>query len=195
VGATDKEWETSLVDPANWAVTRITRVESVINLFDEVTRAKILAVVPQAVISREAPAVIVNKVPLHRLFSPQMGIHFYTIKAAEVDNAVRRFGYNYEALAAHILPEQIENTVPLYRVHRGHKHLYTIDLEEHVKADSHGVGLVGYVYATQHAGTFPLYRIFNPRTNAYLFTTNVNEKESLMTVGWNDEGVTCYLYL
>ncbi|KAI0689394.1 hypothetical protein BC835DRAFT_256798 [Cytidiella melzeri] len=191
------EWKASLEDRANWSLTRTTRVESVINLFDDVTRARILAVVPQAVIELEAPSLLVDKVPLHRLFSSKTGIHFYTTKSAEVDSAVRSYGYNYETLACHILPEQAENTVPLYRIHKGNKPLYTIDPEERAKADVGGPahGLVGFVHATQQTGTFPLYRIFNPRTNAYLFTTNVNEKESLLNVGWNNEGVACYVYL
>ena len=107
------------------------------------------------------------------------------------------FGYNYETLAAHILPEENESTVPLYRIHRGIKHVYTTDLGERDAAEAADVGhgLVGHVYATQQPGTFPLYRIFNPRTDAHLFTTNVNEKESLLKVGWADEGVTCFVYL
>ncbi|KAI0085554.1 hypothetical protein BDY19DRAFT_896509, partial [Irpex rosettiformis] len=138
--------------------------------------------------------------PLHRLFSPRSGIHFYTTKATEVDNAVRVRNYNYETLAAHILSEETECTVPLYRIHRGIKHLYTIDLNEkeavQANSDVHvGHGVVGYVHATQQPGTVPLYRIFNPRTDAHLFTTNINEKESLLKVGWADEGVSCYVYL
>ncbi|KAI0759159.1 hypothetical protein BC629DRAFT_1549956 [Irpex lacteus] len=192
-GATDDDislWQTSLADPSTWAVTRTLRVESVISLFDEVTRAKILAVS----FSTLEPT---TKVPLHRLFSPRSGIHFYTTKSAEVDSAVRVHGYNYETLAAHILPEidesELTDTVPLYRVHRGTKHLYTIDLNEVQGGQGHG--LVGYVHATKQPGTVPLYRIFNPRTDAHLFTTNVNEKESLLKVGWADEGVTCYVHL
>ncbi|KAI0799558.1 hypothetical protein BC629DRAFT_1496756 [Irpex lacteus] len=205
-------WQASLADPTAWAVSRTLRVESVISLFDEVTRAKILAVVPQAVLfSPTTPTTPSNattatsfrilepttKVPLHRLFSPRSGIHFYTTKSAEVDSAVRVHGYNYETLAAHILPEidesELTDTVPLYRVHRGTKHLYTIDLNEVQGGQGHG--LVGYVHATKQPGTVPLYRIFNPRTDAHLFTTNVNEKESLLKVGWADEGVTCYVHL
>ncbi|KAI0337699.1 hypothetical protein BDW22DRAFT_1304986, partial [Trametopsis cervina] len=134
-------------------------------------------------------------VPLHRLFSTRSGEHFYTTKSAELDSAVGVYGFNYETLAAHILPEQEEETVPLFRVHRGEKHLYTISAEEKNQYSTGGAvpGIVGYVYATHQTGTFPLYRIFNPRTSAHLFTTNVDEKNSLLRVGWNDEGIACFV--
>jgi len=190
-------WRASLANPVNWSVTRTLCVDSVINLFDEATREKILASVPQAAVEPEISVVPVSKVPLHRLFSPRSGEHFYTTKAAEVDNAVRAYGYKYETLTAYILSDQAESTVPLFRIHRGTKHLYTTDLAERATAgvDNASQGTVGYVYATQENGTFPLYRLFNPRTDAHLFTTNINEKQALLNSGWMDEGITCYAYL
>lgn len=186
------------------------RVESVISLFDEETQAKILASIPRAqtalpsavettqfiaepVIAEPEVPVSLPKVPLHRLYSPRSGEHYYTTKAAELDKAVRVLGYNYENLAAHILPSQAEHTVPLYRVRKDKKHVYTTNVAELAEASAQSV--VGYVHETLQTGTFPFYRLFNPQSADRLFTTSIDEKQSLLKVGWQDEGVACYVYL
>ena len=188
------------------------RIESVINLFDEETKAKILASVPGAVselpiveetsqipVVRKAEVPPYNelRVPLHRLYSPRSGEHYYTTKAAELDKAVRVYGYNYENLAAHILSSQVDDTVPLYRIRQGKRHLYTTNLAESIRASTDGSapGIVGYVHPTEQYGTLPFFRLFNAKSGDRLFTTSIDEKYSLQKVGWQDEGIACYVYL
>lgn len=44
-------------------------------------------------------------VPLYRLFSPKGNDHFYTISKGESDNAVAKFGYQYEGIVGWVLRE------------------------------------------------------------------------------------------
>lgn len=136
---------------------------------------------------------VVSKVPLHRLYSPRSGEHYYTTKEVEVDKAVGKFGYKYENLAAHILPEQAHGSVPLYRVRKGQKHIYTTDGD--AAAQAVGQNVVGYVHDAQQIGTSPFFRLCSPTSEDRQFTTSVDERQSLVEVGWVDEGIACYVYM
>lgn len=37
-----------------------------------------------------------------------------------------------------------------------------------------------------------VYRVYNPNNGLHHYTTNVNEKNALVSLGWNDEGVAFY---
>jgi len=213
-------WKSSLSSPANWCLTRITRVESTITLFDEATQARIMACAPQSYNSQsskvyETPKAVdtceaaqiakVNdlrppalpKVPLYRLFSSHAADHFYTTNAAERDNAVRAYGYKYECPAAQILATPSECAIPLFRIFRNREHFYTTDVEEKNRTVPYGrdEGIAGFVYGTRQSGTIPLYRLYQPNTDDHFYTTSAPEKESCMTAGgWNDEGIACYVY-
>ncbi|WP_159723586.1 leucine-rich repeat protein [Enterococcus sp. CSURQ0835] len=39
------------------------------------------------------------------------------------------------------------------------------------------------------AATFPLYRLYNPNSSEHLYTVNGTEKDQLVSLGWQDEGV------
>ncbi|OAQ96731.1 hypothetical protein LLEC1_05667 [Akanthomyces lecanii] len=43
-----------------------------------------------------------DTVPLYRGYSGAQGDHFYTVNAAEMENAVRKLGYTYEGVAAYV---------------------------------------------------------------------------------------------
>jgi hypothetical protein len=52
-------------------------------------------------------------IPLFRLFSSSLHDHFYTTSAAERDQALSRFGYIDEGIAAYVLPTQCESSPPI----------------------------------------------------------------------------------
>jgi hypothetical protein len=55
-------------------------------------------------------------------------------------------------------------------------------------------GIVGNVYVSQEEGTFPIYRIYRKDAGKHFYTTDVNEKRSLVNSGAIDEGVLGYVY-
>lgn len=66
-----------------------------------------------------------------------------------------------------------------------------------VAADCEGFqteGVLGYVAATQLPGTIPLYRTHDPNSGDHLYTTSAAERDHVVGLGWQYEGVTGYVY-
>ncbi len=61
-----------------------------------------IQVAPERTIGYWSPRPLCGSVPLYRMYSPEGGNHFYTISAAERDNAVGNLGYLDEGTAGHV---------------------------------------------------------------------------------------------
>ncbi|KAF8063587.1 hypothetical protein FPV67DRAFT_253090 [Lyophyllum atratum] len=55
-------------------------------------------------------------------------------------------------------------------------------------------GIVGFIFIDQRCGGSPLFRLFNPRRGTHFFTTSNIERANARRFGWNDEGVTGFLF-
>ncbi|KDR80121.1 hypothetical protein GALMADRAFT_242364 [Galerina marginata CBS 339.88] len=55
------------------------------------------------------------------------------------------------------------------------------------------VGIRAYVYATQICGSVPLYGASLPSATDFWYTTNLNDHNSLLNLGWTDTGITAYV--
>lgn len=198
-------WKASLTDINNWSTTRIIRVESVINLFDIDTQARILAAAPrlnnvnvpevslaQTIPTRSPPP----KIPLFRLYSPGARDHFYTTSVSECDNAVKTCHYTFEGIAGLVFPGQVESTVPLYRVWGKLDHFYTTNSAEKSRslASYTDEGIACYLYSGPSNGTVPLYRLWNSGQHDHLYTADAEERNKAIRNGWVDEGIAGYLY-
>lgn len=53
--------------------------------------------------------------------------------------------------------------------------------------------IIGYVYPTQICGSVPLYGAAFSATGTHWYTTNLNDHNSLVSLGWVDAGVTAYV--
>ena len=94
-----------------------------------------------------------QSVPLHRLFNPETGDHFYTTYEWERDTAQREHGYRNEGVACYVFESQGEKRTPLYRLYnqQTNDHLYTTSASERNTAKGmHGYldeGITCYVFS------------------------------------------------
>ena len=61
-----------------------------------------VGVAPESTLGFMAREPRCGSTPLHRLYNPANGAHFYTTSAAERDNAVSTYGYRSEGVAGHV---------------------------------------------------------------------------------------------
>ncbi|MDM8542755.1 hypothetical protein QUF90_16900 [Desulfococcaceae bacterium HSG9] len=154
--------------------------------------------------------------PVYRFYSPDLSKHFFTADENEIGhliaNAAAIWNNEYIAYYAY-LPAQFANASlrqrsMLQAVHRFYSetlqtHLYTADANEaaYLTAESADVwqseGPVFYVPVGNPDGTIPVYRFYSEDLKVHLFTTDENEKTTLIdTAGdvWTFEGIAYYAY-
>lgn len=130
-------------------------------------------------------------VAVHRLYNANWsgGDHLYT----HDPNEARSLGFVREA----------QNYFYLTRATGGHyATLYRCNYRNHhyVSLDSRcEVGIapeyaLGRVARWQMAGTVPLYRTRDPRTGHRLSTTHAGERQTTLSWGWVNEGITGYVW-
>lgn len=92
---------------------------------------------------------------------------------------------------------------PMYRLYNPNsgEHFYTADSNERTVLDNVGWNYEGYGFVASYApiGTIgasaegqAVYRLYNPNAGDHHYTKDVNEKNFLVSVGWNDEGIGWY---
>ncbi|KAF8063608.1 hypothetical protein FPV67DRAFT_254271 [Lyophyllum atratum] len=75
---------------------------------------------------------------------------------------------------------------------------YTTDRSERRNALSNlgyqDRGTIGFIFIDSSCGGTPLFRMFNSRTGTHFYTTSQMERGAARRSGWNDEGVTGWLF-
>lgn len=89
-----------------------------------------------------------------------------------------------------------QQATPIYRYYNGGHHFYTQRWEElgNGKGGYRLEGIDFYLYpAPQDNFTYPVYRVYNPRTGDHFYTINIAEKTAALNSGWStDEGIIGY---
>jgi hypothetical protein len=137
----------------------------------------------------------ITTVPLYRYWNPGNADHFYTTNWAELGSG--NYGWGYEGVQCHVLPQQRTGSIPLYRYWNPGigDHFYTTNWAE-LGSGRYGWGYEGiqcYVYPTQAAGRVPLYRYWNAGNADHFYTTSWAEL-GYGNYGWGYEGIQCYVY-
>ncbi|MDE5757024.1 MAG: peptidoglycan DD-metalloendopeptidase family protein [Allobaculum sp.] len=135
----------------------------------------------------------VKKLTMYRLYNSNSGEHFFTSSKEEKD-ALAKLGWLYEGIGWYA-PEKSDK--PVYRLYHPvvGDHHYTMDKNEvdynttYVGWKNEGIGW----YSADSSGQ-PVYRQFAPllRTGSHNYTTNPNERDTLVSLGWVDEGIAWY---
>lgn len=118
-------------------------------------------------------------------------LSFYVINTPEGNNPL--IGQKNISCAA-----VVNNLYPVYRFSGADQsHFYTISESEKngiINSTSWNIeGVKFYAYATQQAGTTPVYRFSGP--GEHFFTASTTEKNTLMGMsGWSYEGIAFYAY-
>ena len=130
-------------------------------------------------------------VPMHRMYDPNSGEHFYTGSEVERDFLVNA-GWHYEGVGFN---SPLEGK-PVYRLYEPvyGEHLYTMDEAERAKLISWGWNDEGVAFNSAESNEVPQYRLRNPnaKRGGYHFTGSAQERQDLMNVGWVYEGIGWY---
>lgn len=133
-----------------------------------------------------------SRSPMHRLYNPNSGEHFYTASVSE-RNAVMNAGWKYEGVCW--VAPTTSNT-PVYRLYNPNAgdHHYTVSAHERDSLVKAGWRYEGIGWYSDDAKQIPVYRQYNPNAlaGAHNFTQSKNENDMLERVGWHSEGIAWY---
>ena len=133
--------------------------------------------------------------PVYRLYNPYSGEHHFTIDSNEHDTLVS-VGWTSEGIAWYA-PYAGENVYRLYNPYSGDHH-YTTDSNEYESLAALGWNQEGTAFLsvtdTTADGVVPVYRLYNPYAEAFYhhYTTDSNERDTLVGLGWESEGIGWY---
>ncbi|THH20497.1 hypothetical protein EW146_g871 [Bondarzewia mesenterica] len=140
-------------------------------------------------------------IPLFEGYSPSGFDHFYTINAAEMENAVHNLGYTFDGDAAYVFESRRSDaaTIPLYRMFNSIavNHFYTTSASERDNAIINlgytDEGTAAFVYSSSICDSIPLYRLYSPRATDDFYTTSASERDiAVKRLGYNYEGIAAY---
>ena len=130
--------------------------------------------------------------PMHRLYNPNSGEHFYTANDSEAAG-LAEIGWSDEGFGWNA-PESSDT--PVYRMYNpvAGEHHYTPDASERDSLLAAGWNDEGVGWYSDDARTVPLFRDYNPNAfaNNHNYTANVEEHATLAAAGWVDEGIAWY---
>ncbi|GAB2027288.1 hypothetical protein [Lactovum odontotermitis] len=134
-----------------------------------------------------------TQIPLYRTYNPNSGEHFYTTSYDEALNAYNA-GWNIEGVGW----QTPSAGSAVYRVFNPNSrnagsHYYTANKSE---AD-HLVSL-GWAWDNNgqpvfySGGQFPVYVQYNKNNSGHNYTTSLNEQNSVVAAGWEENNITIY---
>ncbi len=137
-----------------------------------------------------------SAVKMNRLYNPNSGEHFYTASPVEKVSLMDA-GWNYEGIGW---------TAPadgnaVYRLYSGTDHHYTMSEVERDHLVSVGWSYEGIGWYSDADESVALYRQFNPNvqpsaptnnSGSHNYTLSKVENDSLVSAGWNEEGIGWY---
>jgi len=137
---------------------------------------------------------------VYRLWNTVSGEHHYTADTNEYTTLINMgIGWINEGVSFYVYAEDTDELDPVYRFHNPSTgyHFYTISGEEktnYIAAGWNYEGISYYAYTTSTDRTLPLYRMYNSSSYEYLFSTDLNECNSLNGVaGWTYLGIAFYV--
>ena len=129
---------------------------------------------------------------MYRMYDPNSGEHFYTGSVIERSNLVAA-GWNYEGVG---FTFPMTTGKPVYRLYAPvtGEHLYTMDEAEKAALMAAGWHYEGVAFNSSPGKEVPQYRLHNPNETrgAYHFTASIEERDYLLSIGWEDQGIGWY---
>lgn len=137
----------------------------------------------------------VEPIPIYRLYNPNSGEHFYTKDSNERDY-LDSIGWNYEGVGFTALSSG-QHVYRVYNPNSGEHH-YSSDNNELAKLYTLGWNIEGVAWCYDYDGiitTKDVYRLYNPNATgiyevgAHHYTADEGERDWLISLGWQYEGV------
>jgi len=131
-------------------------------------------------------------IPMHRLYNPNSGEHFYTGNTGEKD-ALVKLGWQYENIGWVAPPASSKPVYRLYNKYAGDHH-YTMNAGERDALIKAGWDYENIGWYSDDNEEVPLYRQYNPnaKTGSHNYTVNKAENDALVKLGWIEEGIGWY---
>ncbi len=133
----------------------------------------------------------IASVPMHRMYDPNSGEHFYTGAELERDFLLEA-GWSYEGVGFNFPVEG----PPVYRLYDPvyGEHLYTMDMTEVQMLMDAGWSNEGVAFNSAGTDEVPQYRLRNPnaKRGGYHFTGSEVERDILIDAGWIHQGIGWY---
>lgn len=131
--------------------------------------------------------------PMHRLYNPYTGEHFYTADANEKNNLVS-LGWHSEGVGWYA---PSTSSTPVYRLYNPYNgdHHYTMNKDENDYLDRIGWNAEGIGWYSDDSKSVTLYRQYNPYNagaGSHNYTASKTENDHLASIGWNAEGEAWY---
>lgn len=147
-----------------------------------------------------SPTLPEGQVALYRLYNSLSGEHFYTLSQEERNSLLKDQVWKDEGIGW-ITPSI--SAIPVYRLVNPNTgdHHYTLDLNEYTTLPTYGwkaEGLTFYSAENTQEKAVPLYRLYNPNATEvgmHHYTPSQNERDTLVQLGWKDEGIAWYGFL
>ena len=134
----------------------------------------------------------IETIPMHRLFNPNSGEHFYTGSVEERDTLVAA-GWQYEGVAWNA---PVKRGTPIYRVFNPNNgdHHYTGSMDEVNNLTALGWQYEGVAWNSASPSNLPIYRLYNPNADcgSHHYTGSEEERDYLVSLGWKYEGIGWY---
>lgn len=133
-----------------------------------------------------------DKVNMYRMYDPHSGEHFYTGSTQEKMDLLLA-GWKYEGIGFTFPRHSGSPVHRLYDPVYG-EHLYTMDESEKAALMAAGWNYEGIAFNSDPDCQVPQYRLHNPYATrgAYHFTASTVERDYLISLGWEDQGVGWY---
>ena len=139
---------------------------------------------------------VIPTVPMFRMYDPNGGEHFYTGSEEERDILVAE-GWNYEGVGFNF-PAAGAPVYRLYDRYGSGDHLYTMDQAEIDYLIADGWEMEGVAFNSAGEDEVPQYRLYNPNAHlngtrgAWHFTSSEEERDFLIGLGWQYQGIGWY---
>lgn len=134
----------------------------------------------------------VETTPMHRLYNPNSGEHFYTGSLDERDVLVAA-GWQYEGIAWN---SPVKGGAPVYRLYNPNSgdHHYTMSSDEKDHLVGVGWQYEGIAWNSASSSNVPQYRLYNPNADcgSHHYTGSAEERDYLVSLGWHYEGIGWY---
>ncbi len=135
-------------------------------------------------------------IPVYRILTPTE--HFYTTSTAEKNSLLLSSQNTYEGVAYYVYPTVTTTNAsyPIYRLNGSNGHVFTANasVKDMLVSDGYTYEDVAFNAPSAFANApdpslnyINIYRISN--NNKHLYTTDLNERDSLLRSGWNYEGI------
>lgn len=148
---------------------------------------EIVGVYPNTERRHDVIPILTGDITFYRLYNANEGRHHFPASETERNNLIAA-GWNEEEGGWRIAPG---GTVPIYRLYNPNDGDHVYMRYDEAKMLEEAGWVVELAFMTHESGE-AVHRLYNPNAGEHFYTTDAAERDHLVSVGWNDEGIGWY---